>query len=296
MTSEALYVSTDRLGVQRQGAPAEQAWEPPGPSAPGGASSAAPGGPALELRLLPALLEVLDERVFLAEVLEAAPSSVPGTVGARAARLVAEQAWDPGRAAGFALDCVEHAFSEEADLELPRGRTIGGVLAEARAALDRAGREEPGLFASLGRLAAASHLRRTRALLGSTAVALAREDDEDERDLLDDPAWTALAALGEAVLAALEALRLAVAPRYVANEEEAAESGDHAPAKVTEVLTPWGMVAVGAEHLPQHLPAARCAAEAAERCRQAVADRDGAPAGAEERDWQAERLGAVLAG
>jgi hypothetical protein len=103
------------------------------------------------------------------------------------------------------------------------------------------------------------------------------------------------------VLAAVEALRHIALPRYAATRESVAEELDgheeqKSPRTGEVITTPWGSIAVGAEHVASYEPAAVCARDAADRARQAVTDRDGAAAGATERRWQVERLETVLSG
>ncbi|MCU1492164.1 MAG: hypothetical protein JWM85_3569, partial [Acidimicrobiaceae bacterium] len=190
------FVTTDHDGRERR-PDGFVLWELPSPEGPAPRPSAAQtAGAVVELLNADALLDRLDERIFLAEPVGSAAEeqSASGVMAVSAARLVAETPWDPELAAAFALDCVEHAFADELDLELPKGRTLGAVVSEARAALERAGNEDEGVFAALARYAMVRRLRRTRELLGSTAAGLAREDEADQRDLLDDPAWATLAA------------------------------------------------------------------------------------------------------
>lgn len=292
------YVLTDRLGVQRapgggvrwdltKGAPADDAHS---------------GG--IELVTAELLLDRLDERIFLAEAEgPESPGDEPGVVVAARARLVGELAFDASHAAAFALDVCEHAFADEQDLALPRGRNLGAVLSEARAALASADATNAGMFASVARLGRVRHLQRTRAALESAALGVAREDERDDLDLVDDPAWATLAALGEAVLATLEALRHAVAPRLTgaldAEDERIADehrrSGLGLPTQIVDLPTPWGNLVIGGERMPENPAAQRCAADAADRAVQAVLDRDGPEAAAAERRWQRERLAARLA-
>lgn len=298
--ADRLYLATDRAGIERTDTGARQwavptgdADPPSGPQMPtptvdpdDPGNPPAPSVGAVQGLSADRLLDHLDERIFLLE-----PAGSEGLV------LVAETSWSPIVAARFALDCLDHAFDNQLDLELPRGTTLGAVLTEARDALEHAGREEQGAFAFVRRLARLRHLRRTRELVGTTTFGLAKEDERDDLDLLDDPAWATLAALGEGLLAASEALRLAVAPRYAhATEDEGRglSEADEPRFGMLDLQTPWGPLTVGAEKLPAHEPAARSAGEAAERARQAVTDRDGAEAGAVERTWQAVRLESLL--
>ncbi|HUZ21368.1 MAG TPA: hypothetical protein VMU75_12425 [Acidimicrobiales bacterium] len=308
--TDRLYVTTGPDGVEHTTV-GDIVWQLPAATGTGPVSPTVAEAPVLILRSGDALLDVLNDRIFTAEPVDAggaatAPASAAeagadGTLAVRAARLLAEANWDPERAAAFALDCVEHAVGENVAVPLPHGRTIGGVIEEARRFLERADAE--GGLARLARLAAARRLRRTQETLGDVAFQTSLSDKDSDIDTLDDPAWTTIAALQEAVLAAVEALRHVALPRYVATRESVAEeAGEHeageerSPRTAEVITTPWGAIAFGTEHVPAYEPAAVCARDAADRVRQAVADRDGAAAGVAERRWQAERLEAVLSG
>ncbi|MDA8297870.1 MAG: hypothetical protein M0004_15045 [Actinomycetota bacterium] len=272
--SERRYVTTDHHGTQHStGEP--RRWN----QEDGSASPEATPAAALDAV---GLVEWLDERVFAAEI---------GASGAL--RLGDQLPFGPERAASFALDCLEHAFGAERDLALPRGRTLGEVIDEARRALSAT---EPGTFTALARFARLRHLRRTRDVLGATAFSLAKQDEREDLELADDPAWATLAALGEGVLAALEAVREVLGPRDASRPDGAVSDEDAELAERGESpwITPWGPLSIGIEHVPAHRPAAQCAREAAERARQAVADRLGEPAGVAEHAWQAARLEEVL--
>lgn len=303
MESTRWYLATDRYGVQHLGL-GEVRWRVSPPGSPFEEATAESSDPPIELVAADGLLDRLDERIFSAEP---APGSgpAPGSPGqdgpgegrpaalvVGSARLVAELAWGSERAAGFALDALEHAFADELDLDLPRGYTVGSVLSEARSALASAG-GKGGAFTALGRLARLRQLKRLRQLLGTTALGLAKEDEREDLDVLDDPAWATLAALGEGVLAALETLRSALAHRYIKATEDREAPEARSP-RVFDVQTPWGALALGAEHVPDHPPAARSAREALERARQAVGDRDGDEALRRERAWQADALERLL--
>lgn len=292
----ARYVSTDRDGRSRAGAE-EVAWEVPTPERP---EARLPGAPvagasaALVLRDAEGLLDDLGERVFLAEAVEApAPDADGPVVRVASARLVAETRWDGETAARFALECAEHALGDGPDVALPHGRTLRGVLADVRSALEQAARPSASL-GWLGRFAALRRLRRDGAAVAELAMLAAKEDGDVGLDLVDDPAWTSLAASSEAVLACAEALWSLAHPRRAGREREGREGDERLPGDVVVEETPWGWVALGAERVPAHRPPARCAEQAAERARQAVADVGGEEAARAERAWQAERLAALL--
>ena len=299
--AERRYVSTTRDGRSRT-AEGEVVLEVP-PAAPGGAGvpgSPNPGeGPTVELRSLEGLLDDLGERIFVAEAVGAVPGDEAGAVvRVSGARLVAETRWDDARAARFALECTEHVLEGSPEVALPHGRTLGGVLADVRTALDRVERPSAAL-GWLGRFATLRRLRRDGAAVGDLAMLAAKEDEGAGIDLVDDPAWTRLAAAEEAVLACAEAVQYLAHPRWLSiredreDQEERAEVGAaRAGPRIEE--TPWGWVAIGSVRVPAHRSAARSAEQAAERCRQAAADAGGAEAGAAERAFQVALLARLL--
>ena len=301
--AERRYVSTTRDGRSRT-ADGEVVLEvPPAatpPATPAGAGlsgAPTPGeGPAVELRSLEGLLDDLGERIFVAEAGGAGPGDEAGAVvRVSGARLVGETRWDDARAARFALECTEHALEGSPDVALPHGRTLGGVLADVRTALDRVERPSAAL-GWLGRFAALRRLRRDGAAVGDLAMLAAKEDEGAGIDLVDDPAWTRLAAAEEAVLACAEAVQYLAHPRWLSTREEREERAevDAAPAEPRVEETPWGWVAIGSTRVPAHRSAARSAEQAAERCRQAAVDAGGAEAGAAERAFQVALLARLL--
>lgn len=295
------YVSTSRDGRSR-GVAGEVAFEvPPLGSPPGVGLPSAPTegtGGVIELRSLDGLLEGLGERIFLAEPLGAVDPGLEEeapVLQVAAARLLAETAWGDTEAARFALECTEHAVAGGLEVALPHGRTLGGVLADVRAVLERAQGPSPSL-GWLGRFAALRRLRRDGAAVGDLAMLAAKEDERAGLDLLDDPAWTRLAAAEEAVLACAEAVRFLGHPLHVSAREDV-EERDAAGAEPTEPRvgeTPWGWVAVGSARVPAHQPAARSAEQAGERCRQAARDAGGPEAEAAERAFQVGLLASLL--
>lgn len=305
------YVSTGRDGRSETGA-GEVVWAvpPPGEAARPGRPGL-PSGPTaaeeavLELRSPDGLLDDLGERIFVAEAVgEPLDEDDDPVARVRSARLVAETAWGDRAAARFALGCAEHAMGDQAEVALPHGRTIGSVLGDVRRALDESGTPSASLH-WLGRFATLRRLRRDGVAVGDLAMLAAKEDEKSGLDVVDDPAWTGLAAIEEAVLACAEAYRYLSHPHERAREEavddEARERDRRPPSEVHVEETPWGWVALGTERIPAHRPAARSAQHAAERCRQAVADAAGAgPAGAEaarsERAWQGRLLASALEG
>ena len=297
------YVSTGRDGRSRTAA-GEVAWEAPGPSGPG--RPIRPGGQILELRSADGLLDDLGERIFVAEVVGEAAREDDGegatpVLRVASARLMAETPWGDALAARFALECAAHAVGDQGSVALPHGRTLDGVLADAREALERSAPPE-GALGFLARVATVRRLHRHGAAVSDLAMLAAKEDGQAGIDLLEDPAWTRLAAISEAVLASVEALRYLAWPEYVGRREEAVErdaaerdTGAPVASEVQVEETPWGWVAIGADRVPTHVPAAACAEQAAERARQAVAEASGDEAARAERAWQAGLLESLLA-
>lgn len=289
MPGRPLFVPTNASGEQRVGETAVS-WPLPGPpgegQAPGDPVDAEPGAP-IELLDGDALLDRLEERIFTAEVLEAEGDTV------RRARLTKETGWNQKESARFALDCAEHVVGDWSRLRLPSGASLAEILAAAREAVERQGAataEQQGLLQRLSRLALARRLRGLGRELGDLALQVTLEDEVADLDALDDPAWTAMASIRDAVLAAVEAVRHHVLPRLLERESEpdARHEGGH-----PEVLTtPWGNLAVGERSAA--VPGWVAARDAAERARQAAADRGGTAAEEEERLWQAERLAQAL--
>jgi len=306
--AERWYVTTDAGGVEHTaGGPV--AWVLPGQdgSAPGGPGTPTEAGSRpLVLRRPESLLDVLDERVWRAE----AP---PGRRGAGAssaevseAALVSEARWNSQVASELACACAEHVLGSAAGVTLPGGRTLEGVLADARRAL--AGATDDGGHEALGRLAtvAALHrLRRDRDVLDGLEGELLVDGARRDLDALDDPDYEAVAPIVDAVLAAIEALRHHLGPqlylrraeRAEALEQEAVLEGAKGSLGRPPVLveTPFGAADVGARAL-RYEPAWACASAAARHARRAASDESGAAAGQAERAWQADLLERALEG
>lgn len=294
--NKQLYVATNAEGVE-QTASGAVLWGLPRPGGDRilpGEVTAAPEGGELVLYRPAALLEALDERIFVAEPVGETDDRVD-TAGARAARLTSETAWGVETAARFALDCAAHVLGAAASTALPDGSTLGDVVAEAREILDHtspAGEERLG---RLARLAALRRLRRLGGELGDVTLARLSANLGNDLDALDDPAWTTIAACSEAVLAALEALRHLAMPRYVhAHEDPLDEHPTDAPSTGrAPIPTPWGPIVLGAEHRSPYEPAWAAARDAAVRARESAAgDRDPTA----ERAFQADRLERILLG
>ncbi len=295
--SECLYVATNAEGVETT-ATGEISWNLPevtGDTTSPGQPTRPPSG-ELVLRRAAALLDALDQRIFFAEPLETT-GETRDMVTAQSARLTAETAWGVEGAARFALDCASHVLDEAtAATALPDGSRLGQVVAEARVILDRTSPESEQRLGLLARLAAVRRLHRLGGELGDEALAQLSGDLGSDLDALDDPAWTTIAACSEAVLAALEALRHLAMPRYARSREEAVDehqAGEPgAPSAV--IPTPWGPIALGAEHRSPYEPAWTAAREAAARARESASDGAGPKAEAAERTFQAELLKQAL--
>jgi hypothetical protein len=282
------YVTTSTDGVERT-PDGEIAWEVPDPEA------ALPAEPTFGRRLLvrdeAALLDVLSEVVYRAEVVEGGEEERPGVLVASSARLVSRTAWDPLSAAYFALDCAEHAVGDAGEVELPTGLTLAGAIADARAFLAASSGTDGDGVGRLARFSAARRLRREGRRIGDLALEMLETDLQEQLDATDDPAWTKTTATGDAVLAAVETLRHLAAPHYVGAREQNAEP-EHAGEPVIEptlIETPFGPWMIGAQHESPYLSSGALAREAALRAREAAGDRAD-----EERRWQASRLGEVL--
>lgn len=291
---DALYVATDREGIDRAN-DAEVMWALPtisdGTFQPG-APTTSKGAPLI-LRNSVGLLGALDEAIFVAESLDATENDASkGASYTKSARLLSKTNWDGESAARFALDCAEHVIEDLADVKLPDGTSLGEVIAQARGvieSLEPSDTHNLGLFA---RLSAVRRLRRRGGELGDFARELLVEDVQSDINALDDPAYAALAALVDAVLGAVEAIRSIALPRYVrAREDPVDEHSDNGPSSIPRIVsTPWGPIAIGAEHRSAYEPSWAAARDATSRARDAIADRKGEKAAIDERAWQAERL------
>lgn len=277
MSAATYYVPTDANGVQRVGEEVTR-WPLPDGTKPGDPVEPAMGAP-LVLRDLDGLLDDLGERIFIAEVLE---GSGPGR-----ARLLVETAWNLHEAARFALDCAEHAIAEPDSLVLPSGTTAAEIVSAARQHLDADEDQESGLMQRMSRLASARRLRKLGTEVADAAFAVALADEADDLDALDDPAWTAVAAVRDALLAAVEAIRHDSLGTLLEGENRRYQS-DAGMSEPEPIATPWGVVSAGGRS--GTVPAWVAARDAAERARQAVSDARGPDNGDEERAWQLGRL------
>lgn len=296
----ALYVPTDIDGAQHLPG-GEHHWTLLGRDSGTGAPATAESGSHLVLYDAEGLLDELGERIFAATVDEPAAIDAstphPGRILARTAHLVAETPWTVTAAARFALDCAAHVLGDAGDVALPNGTTLAEVLHEARRYLDESDGVDEHRLGFVARLGAARRLQRERERIEQLAAAAIDEDVAAGLDALEDPAWTTVAALGDAVFAAVEALRHLALPRYTAARErsyEADESADDMPAAPFLLSTPFGTGFVGGGFPDDHVPAYVSARDAAERARGVAADRGGAEAGDAERAWQVATLRAAL--
>ncbi|HWD24942.1 MAG TPA: hypothetical protein VG368_05730 [Acidimicrobiales bacterium] len=296
MTATQFFVATDEFGVERMSGKPVQ-WTLPkgdGPSI----ALARPDDELVVLRSPLALLDTLDEVIWVAEPIDSAIAvDDSGELHVHAARLITRTSWNPSIAARFAIECAEHAIGDAADVTLPNGQRIADVLVDARAFLDSAS-ESSAHLGLLSRLATIRRLKRENRLVTDLAYGLSIEDLNNDLDVTLDPAWTSAASVADSLFAALEALRHLAFPRYVrAREALAVEQETHGDTSVAPTIlsTPWGSVTVGgSEHESPYLPSAVAAREAALRAREAVRDREGTVGEAVERRWQADRLAASL--
>jgi hypothetical protein len=295
--NQALFVPTDAKGVQHH-LEADLGWPLPAGGREGDWIGPAESGPQagrpLPLLTLDGLLEELGERIFVAEVRPGVTTSdhEPGVVTADSARLARETAWSVHEAANFALDCAEHVLAEPTGLKLHSGATLEEVMSAARSWLDNSG-GDTGLLGRVSRIATARRLRRRGDEVGDLAFAIMLEDESEDLDAMEDPDWEAVAAVRDAVLSAVEALRHDAAPQLLESENTRYEEDNTGLDSLPEpVDTPWGSFIGGrrAGVVPAHV----AARDAAGRAREAASKANGAEAGAAERSWQLERLRAAL--
>ncbi len=293
--TDHLYVATSADGIEHA-ATGEIAWRLPDDEA--GAPGAATTEPnPLVLRRAAALLDALDENVYRAEAL-GEQKDLGDRIETTSARLVAKTRWGTEVAARFAIDCAEHALEGTDHVALPDGEELTPILAGARLVLERDERGSDERLGFLARLAAVRRLRKVRDSLSDAVLASTARDLGDDLDVVDDPGWATLAAGQEAVLAALEAVRHVALPRYVRSREEAVDEhpDGQPPTSSPLVITPWGPIALGAEHQSSYVAAWAAARDSAMRAREAAHDRGGDEGGAAELAWQASRLEEILEG
>jgi hypothetical protein len=279
---ERFYVATDAEGAQHSDG-LTTAWPLPvqvadGAFEPGATLSASAESPLVLFRL-EGLLDELAERIFVAEPMDGVPSgsdapSVPTGRG----RLTSETSWTGRSAARFALDCSTHVLGDAASLCLPSGASLGDVVAAAGRWLDGPTDADGQLLGRISRITTARRLRRQGQEIGDLAFAITISDEGRDAEALDDPAFAALAAARDAVLAAVEAVRHSAFPHLSGADSAEPDHG------TTLVDTPWGSLFVG----HRSTPAWAAARDAAERARRAGANED------DERAWQAGRLASAL--
>jgi hypothetical protein len=294
---QSLYVATDDTGVEHSAA-GQVVWKLP----VGGVGQATDLGHPLVLREPRALLDVLDERIYLAEPPTSVETGSDGTVSVPTAQLTAETKWNTAAATKFALDCADHLLGEVGDVSLPDGMSLAKVTADARQLLNGTASES---MEHLGRLARLSALRRLRhEQTGITALSLKELDDADRKnmDAFDDPAYATAITVTDSVLAAIEALRHYVVPAAYINREDAKGNREQygiedrqtdIPAP-TMIATGFGSIMLNAPHLLPYDPAWVSARESARHARSAMKDRKGVDGEASELTWQAATLGAIL--
>lgn len=284
------YVATDTAGIERRDG-VELQWDLPEAS---GRPGSAIGKPVLIYNAA-GLLDHLDEVISVAEAIGTASPEADGALKVDDARLTGPTPWNAELAARFALDCAQHVLGDAGDVALPNGAVLADVVADARRYLD--GSDEPeGRLAWLSRLNAARRLRASGTRVGDAARSVLVEDLAAELDAAEDPAWSLLASVADAVLAAVEALRHVALPRYANGREQLAGERDaHAGEAVVPSLfvTAWGPVEFGAEHESAYMPASHLAREASFRARETARQRDPAELQAETA-WQADTLEKLL--
>jgi hypothetical protein len=291
MSSPTYFVPTDARGAQLYGGEVTE-WPLPaqddGVEATPGAFVEPGAGTKLELLDLDGLLDSLGERIFVAE-----QSGQPGPNGLAQARLVAETSWSIHGAARFALECAEHVLADPHGTKLPSGASLADILGAAHRYLDGSGSDEGelGLLQRVSRLATARRLRQQSSEVADMAFDVTVEDEAQDLDALDDPAWSALASVRDAVLSAVEAIRHDALPWLFDVENK--RYGSEFDATGSEIVgTPWGSYL--GNRRTGVIPAWTAARDAAERARQALADANGDGAGATERAWQRARLEVAL--
>ena len=295
--SQSLYVATDSNGVEHS-ATGQVAWKLPVE----GVGQLTDLGHPLVLREPRALLEVLDEHIYLAASPNGGEIGPDGTVSVPTAQLNGQTRWNAAAATKFALDCADHLLREVGDVSLPDGTSLATVTADARQLLDGNASDSMEHLGQLARLRALRRLRHERTEI--TAVSLKELDEADRKDMdaLDDPAYSTVITVTDSVLAAIEALRHYVIPAFYADNEDAKENREQYANEDREtslptptmIVTPLGPVMLHAPHLLPYDPAWTGAREAARHARQAMKDRGGAEAEANELTWQAAALASIL--
>ncbi|MGC1238850.1 MAG: hypothetical protein WA860_08705 [Acidimicrobiales bacterium] len=294
---QRLYVATDAKGVEHS-ATGRVAWKLP----VDGVGQVTDLGHPLVLREAKALLEVLDERIYLAESPKSVEIGPDGTVSVPTAQLSAPTHWDAEAATRFALDCADHLLSEVGDFALPDGTSLTKVTADARQMLDGAASKSMEHLGQLARLHALRRLRHERTEIAGASLEQLEEDEQKDIDAFDDPAYATAITVTDSVLAAIEALRHYVLPEFYGDfqddrenrEQHAIEDRQTSISAPTLISTPLGPVALHAPHLLPYDPAWTSARESARHARLAIKDRKGADGEASELAWQATALTSLL--
>jgi hypothetical protein len=287
--AETLYVTTNQHGTQLDGGTPRH-WPLPetgaGQEAPGAELAREDGhDDGISLRGLEGLLDVLSDRVFVAEAL--ADQSLAGAAVGRGvirvsrARLLRETRWGPDTAALFALDCAEHVLKESGGVRLRGGATLSEVVAAARKWLETADESQDEFLHGIRQMAVARRLRRQSAEIGDLTFDLTIDDEVEGLEATDDPATALVAATMDAVLAAVEAIQHSAFPHIVDTESGLYEAETRATGGGKSGFWPR----------TEWIPAAAAARDCAERARQAARG-DGEEE--LERAWQAERLASAL--
>jgi hypothetical protein len=295
--SEELYVATDASGTEHS-ALGRIEWVLPRD----GVATDIDPGVTLVLRRADALLDDLDERIFRASSDEQRPLTERGTIEVATARLVSETAWNATSATRFALDCARHLLGQVGDVALPDGTSLSATLDDAQNVLDGVSADATERLGYLARVRALRRLRHERKEIAAQSLEALAEDDVNDVDALDDPAYEQFAPITDAVLAAIEALRHHVYPHlYLQAEDAHEERREHEVEDRTKPLavptiypTPFGSFMAGGGPNIEYDPAWTSAREAARHARMVLKDRSGPAAEAAELAWQADALEQVL--
>jgi hypothetical protein len=294
---QSLYVTTDANGVEHSVA-GQVVWKLP----VDGAGQATSLGHPLVLRQPRALLEILDERIYLAETPKDVKIGSDGTVSVPTARLNAQTHWNAAAATRFALDCADHLLGEVGDVSLPDGTSLSKVTNDARKVLDGTASDSMEHLGRLARLSALRRLQHERTEITALSLEELEVDEQKDMDAFDDPAYATVITITDSVLASIEALRHFVLPAGYIDLEDAKENReqyaieDHQtpiPAP-TMIATPLGPLMLHAPHLLPYDPSWVGAREAARHARSAMRDRSGADGEASELNWQAATLASIL--
>jgi hypothetical protein len=291
-----LYVATDAMGVDHSSAD-KVAWSLP----KDGNFEMTKSDHPLVLRQPKALLEVLDQRIYLADSPGEVTIGADGTALVPTARLTVRTPWNAESATRFALDCADHLLAEVGDSLLPNGMSLAKVTADARQVLYGTATEPKEHLGRLASIGALRRLRRDRSKIASASLDELGAAMAKDLEAFDDPTFATEQTVIDAVLASIEALRHVVLPAlYMAFDDAGETHGDHeVEDSKDQVPTPqWvetGFGAIGL-HVPKFPfdPAWVNAREAARHARNAMRDHGGADGEVRELTWQATTLAAIL--